>query len=184
MEGRLSACAGLVQPPCRFRKLESGSRKPCLYIFVMVKVPFPVQPPLPVKVHVPETVLPFAVPLSASVLPDGSPDCKFMPKAPFTFPLKFPLSVNEPVSVSPETKQGEFVVNLKLVTLSEPSLFSFNEVPKAKTVELPPLISDAFQVPLILDAWELFEPQPMSASPIKSTNTMPNCFVKTCPPSS
>ena len=98
----------------------------------MVKVPFPVQPPLPVKVHVPQSVLPFAVPLSASVLPDGSPDCTFMPKAPFTFPLKFPLSLNEPVSVSPETKQGEFVVNLKLVTLNEPSLFSFNEVPKAK----------------------------------------------------
>src|SRR5215475_12934857 len=107
----------------RLRRPKSGSRKPCHYIFVMVKVPFPVQPPVPVKVQVPEMVLPFAVPSSASELPDGSPDCTFIPKVPFTFPLKFPLSVKEPVSVSPETKQGEFVVNLKLVMLSVPSLF-------------------------------------------------------------
>src|SRR5262249_27914255 len=147
----------------------------------MVKVPFPVQPPLPVKVQVPEMVLPFAVPSSASVLPDGSPDCTFIPKVPFTFPLKLPLSVKEPVSVSPETKQGEFVVNLKLVTLSVPSLFSCNEVPNAKTVALPPLTSVAFQVPLILDVFELLEPQPASASPIKSTNITPNCFMKNSP---
>ena len=72
------------------------------------------------------------------------------------------------------------MVNLKLVTLSEPSLFWFNEVPKAKTVELPPLISEALHVPLILDPLELLE-QPTSASPIKSTNTMPNCFMKNFP---
>jgi hypothetical protein len=163
------------------RKPENGGRKPCSYIFVIVKVPFPVHPPLPVRVQVPEMVLPLAVPFSASVLPEGSPDRTFMPKLPLTFPLKFPLSVNEPVSVSAETKQGEFVVNLKLVTLSDPSLFSANEVPKAKTVVLPPLTSVAFHVPLILDALELLEPQPTSASPIKSTNTMPNCFIKSFP---
>ena len=66
------------------RPTQAESRKPCFYIFVIVKVPFPVQPPLPVRAHVPEIVLPLAVPLSASVLPDGSPDCTFMPNAPFT----------------------------------------------------------------------------------------------------
>ena len=82
-----------------------------LYILVMVKVPFPVQPPLPLSVQVPEMVLPFALPERVSLFPDGSPDCTVKPNCPVTVPLKLPLSVNEPLSVSPETKHGEFVVN-------------------------------------------------------------------------
>src|SRR4051812_23371045 len=117
----------------------------------MVKVPFPLQPPLPVRVQVPEIVFPFAVPESASVLPAGDPDSTVNPNFPFTFPLKSPLSVNEPASVSPETKHAESVVKLKLETLNEPSPFTFSEVPKAKTVELLPLISVAFQLPLMSD---------------------------------
>ena len=100
----------------------------------MVNVPLPVQLPLPVNVHVPEMVLPFAVPESASVLPAGDPDCTVKPNFPVTIPLKFPLRMKEPLSVSSDTKHGELVVKLKLETLSEPSPFTFNEVPKAKTV--------------------------------------------------
>lgn len=128
----------------------------------MMKVPFPVQPLVPVKVHVPEIVLPFAVPDSASVLPVGDPDCTLKPNFPFTLPLKSPLRVKEPLSVSPETKQDELVVKLKLETVSDPSPFTFNELPKVNTVALPPLTNVAFHVPLMFEAFELFEPQPIS----------------------
>jgi hypothetical protein len=144
----------------------------------MVNVPFPVQPLLPVKVHVPEIVLPFAVPESVSVLPAGDPDCTVKPNVPFTAPLKFPLSVKEPLSVSPETKHGELVLKLKLETLSEPSLFTVKEVPKVKTVALPPLTSVAFHVPLMLEGFELFEPQPISARLINKTIPAANRLMK------
>ncbi len=71
------------------------------------------------------SVLPLPVPESASVLPAGDPDCTVKPNFPFTIPLKFPLSVKEPLSVSSDTKHGELVVKLKLETLSEPSPFTF-----------------------------------------------------------
>src|SRR3954467_14205382 len=144
----------------------------------MVKVPFPLQPPLPVRVQVPAIVFPLAAPESASVLPAGDPDCTVKPNLPFTLPLKSPLSVNEPVSVSPETKQGESVVKVKLETLRDPSPLTFSEVPKAKAVELLPLISVAFQLPLMFDALELFDPHPISARPIESTKATANCFMK------
>jgi hypothetical protein len=144
----------------------------------MVKVPFPVQPLLPVKLHVPEIVLPFAVPESVSVLPVGDPDCTVKPNFPFTAPLKFPLSVKEPLSVSPETKQGELVVKLKLETLSEPSPFTVKEVPKVKTVALPPLTNVAFHVPLMFEGFELFEPQPISARLVNSRIAAANRFMR------
>jgi len=95
----------------------------------MVNVPLPVQPVPPVNVHVPETVLPLAVPERASVLPAGDPDCTVSPNLPVTFPLKSPLKVNDPLSVSPDTKQGEFESKVKLVTTKDPSPFTDNEVP-------------------------------------------------------
>jgi hypothetical protein len=144
----------------------------------MVNVPFPVQPLLPVKVHVPEIVLPFAVPESPSVLPVGDPESTVKPNFPFTFPLKFPLSVKEPLSVSPETKQGELVVKLKLETVSEPSPFTFNEVPKVNTVALPPLTNVAFQFPLMFDGFELFEPQPISTRLMNKTIPAANHLMK------
>src|SRR5579862_2182237 len=148
----------------------------------MVKLPEPVQPLLPVSVHVPVMVLPFAtVPLSFKVLPDGDPDCTVMPKLPFTLPLKFPPRVKEPLSVSPEPKHGELVVKLKLLTLTEPSLFTANDVPKAKLVVLPLPISVAFQFPLTLVGLALFEPQPTRTRPTNSKATMPNCFMRDTP---
>jgi len=74
-----------------------------------------VQPVPPVKVQLPEIVFPLAVPESVSMLPAGDPDFTVMPNVPFTWPLKLPPRVNDPVSVSPDTKHAEFVLNLKCV---------------------------------------------------------------------
>ena len=144
----------------------------------MLKVPEPVQPLLPVRVQVPVMVLPFAiVPLSFKVLPDGDPDFTVIPKLPLTWPLKFPPSVNEPLSVSPEPKHGELVVKLKLLTLTDPSLFTANDVPNAKLVVLLLPISVAFQFPLILVGLALFEPHPTRAKPAISKAKTANCFM-------
>lgn len=152
-----------------------------IYIFVIVNVPFPVQPPLPFSVHVPEIVLPLAVPDIARVLPDGVPDWTFMPNFPFMAPLKFPLSVKDPLSVSPETKHDELVVNWKFDTVSELSPLTCKEVPKENTVVLPPLVNVAFHVPLMLEAFELFEPQPISAMHMNTTNTAANRCMRSSP---
>ena len=123
------------------------------YIFVMENVPEPVQPGLPVNVQLPEIVFPAALPVNVRVFPVGVPDCTVMPNVPVTWPLKFPARVNEPVSVSPVTKQGELVVNLKLKTLTEPLLSTWSDVPKARTVELLFPMRVAFHFPLRLDAF-------------------------------
>jgi len=159
------------KPECRFVG----------YIFVIVNVPLPVQPPLPASVQVPEIVLPLAVPDSAVVLPDGFPNWTFMPNFRFTAPLKFPLSMNEPLSVSPETKHGEFVVNWKLETLNEPSLFAFKVVPKEKMVVLPALTNVAFHAPLIFEAFEPFEPQLISAMHMNTTRAAAQHFMRSSP---
>ena len=99
----------------------------------MLNVPVPVQPE-PCSVQVPEIVLPFAVPDRVSVLPAGVPDNTVNWNWPVTLPLKFPVRANEPLSVPPDTKQGEFVVKVKWLTLSEPSLFTTSEVPKVRNV--------------------------------------------------
>jgi hypothetical protein len=148
------------------------------YIFVIVNVPFPVQPELPVKVQVPEMVLPLTFPFSASELPDGVPDCTFIPNLPFTFPLKFPLRVNDPVSVSPDAKHGEFVVKLKFTTVNEPSLFTVNPVPKLKSVVVLLLSMVAFHVPLMVAGFVLFDPHPTRVRPTASKATRANCFIR------
>ena len=86
----------------------------------MVKLP---EPPhcavAPVKVQVPVIVLPFTLPCRVNTLFSvGNVVEMVRPNEPVTFPLKFPPSVNEPVSVVGVEKQSEFVVNLKLVTLN------------------------------------------------------------------
>jgi hypothetical protein len=146
---------------------------------VMVKVPEPVHPELPVKVQLPVIVFPFTLPERTSVFPVGVPDCTVIPYLPVTFPLKSPAKVNAPVSVWPDAKHGELVVNWKLVIFSDPSLLTVIEVPKANTGELPPLTRLAFQFPLMLLAFELlFEPHPISAKPITNTITIANCFIR------
>jgi hypothetical protein len=110
-----------------------------------------------------------------SVLPAGDPDCTLMPNEPFTLPLKLPLKVNEPDSVSPETKHEELEVKLKFVTVSEPSVFTVNDVPKLKLVELPLLSRVAFHVPLMLAGFE-FEPHPTRIRPATSKTVTAKCF--------
>jgi hypothetical protein len=145
----------------------------------MVKLPEPVQPLLPVKVQVPVMVLPFAtVPFSFRELPDGDPDCTVMPKLPFTWPLKFPPSVKEPLSVSPEAKHGELVVKLKLATLTDPSPFTDSDVPNAKLVVLLLPISVAFQFPLTLAGLVVLEPHPTRTRPAISKAKKANCFIE------
>ena len=178
---RRASGAGLQASASCFRKPGSGTGLSNRYIFIIVNVPLPVQPPLPVSVHAPEIVLPLVVPESASVLPVGDPDSTVKPNFPFAVPLKFPLSVKEPLSVSPETKHGEFALNWKLEMLSEPSPLTVNEVPKSKTDELPPLINVAFHVPLMLEGFVLFEPQPISARLINTTNITANRFMRIPP---
>ena len=149
-----------------------------IYIFVIVNVPDPVQPLLPVRVHVPVMVLPLTAPDKVKALPVGVDDCTVIPNLPLTLPLKFPLNVNEPLSVS-AVKHGELVVKLKFVMFKDPSLFSVIEVPNAKTGELPPLIRLAFHVPLtVLELELLFEPQPISTRPTATTTATANCFIR------
>ena len=104
-----------------------------IHIFVIVKFPDPVQLPLPVKTHVPLIVPPFTVPASVNTFPLGVPDLMFIPNVPCTLPLKFPVSPNVPVAVSPETKHDEFDENEKLVMLTVPSPLSTSAVEKLNT---------------------------------------------------
>ena len=144
----------------------------------MVNVPEPVQPVPPVNVHVPEIVLPLAVPESVRVLPAGDPESTLKPNLPSTWLLKFPLRVNDPLSVSPETKQGEFVVKLKFEIVRDPSLFTLSDVPKVKTgVPLPLLIRVAFQFPFTLAGFELLEAQPISVRLAISSAARAKCFI-------
>jgi hypothetical protein len=88
---------------------------------------------VPVRVHVPEMVLPFTVPFIVRVLLFGLPDIRLRPKLPVTFPLKFPLSTNEPVSLVTVNEHAS-EVKLKLLTVTDDPLpVAVNEVPKAKT---------------------------------------------------
>src|SRR5215831_15442959 len=123
-----------------------------IYILVIVNVPDPVQPELPVRVHVPVIVFPLSAPVRVRVLPAGDDDCTAMPNLPPTLPLKFPAKVKEPLSVS-EAKHGELLAKLKFVMFNDPSLLTAIEVPNAKTGESPPLIRLAFQFPLMVLEW-------------------------------
>ena len=146
------------------------------YIFVIVNSPLPVQPVPPVRVHVPEIVLPFTVPERVSVLPDGEPDSTTKLNLPVTFPLKVPLRVNDPLAVPPETKQGEFEVKLKLLTLSVPSPFTRSDTPKLKRVDWLVSLSVAFHPPLILAGLPP-APQPARTRHTTSTTAAVNCFI-------
>jgi hypothetical protein len=70
-----------------------------IYIFVIVKVPEPLQVEVPVNVQLPLIVFPLTLPERVRMLPEGVPDVTDMPNLPVTLPLKFPANVNDPVSV-------------------------------------------------------------------------------------
>ena len=90
---------------------------PPRYDLTIVKLPPPVHPELiPVSAHVPVILLLLTLPFRVNVLPPGEPERMVKPKTPVIFPLKSPPTPNDPVWVSPETKQGDDVVNVKFVT--------------------------------------------------------------------
>jgi len=95
-------------------------------LFVIVKFPEPVQPLPPVRDHVPVIVSPLTVPVSDSVLPLGDPDTTLNVKEPVTLPLKSPVKANDPLSVSPDTKHGEFVEKLKFADAECPVVVYHN----------------------------------------------------------
>ena len=132
---------------------------------------------MPFIVHVPEMVFPVAVPVRVIELPAGVPEFTTNPKVPLTLPLKFPLNLNDPLAVSPETKHGELLVKVKFEMLSDPSPFTTSDVPKLNAVTLLESMSVAFQVPLRLAGLELFEPQPTRINPTARNTATANCFM-------
>ena len=65
-----------------------------------------------------------------------------------------------------------------MVTVTELSLFSVIAVVKANTGVLPPLTSEAVQFPLILEEFELLEPQPNQLRAINRSAATANCFIR------
>jgi len=147
----------------RHKFLRSAAKLFRLYILDIVKLPVPEQPE-PFSDQVPEIVFPFALPCSVRVLPAGVPESTVNPKEPVTFPLKFPLKLNEPDSLAAVVKQGEADVNLKLLMLRLPSPLTISDVPNVNIVALVESVSVAFQLPLMLVGFEL-DPQPTRVSP-------------------
>src|SRR5215475_1825287 len=156
----------------------ANAHPPDLYIRVMVKLPFPVQPGLPARIHVPDIVLPLIVPVRVRVFPPGDPDRTLMPNWPETLPLKSPVSANVPLSVSSETKQFEFVVKRKLLMVTDP-LFpvACSAVEKANIWVPLVSVSVAVQLPLMLPDCLLLEPQPARVSPNPKLRTTASDFI-------
>jgi hypothetical protein len=92
--------------------------------------------------------------------------------------LKFPLSVNEPVSVTVGKVQAVlFTVKLMLLVPSDPSLLTVRFVTNANA-SVPELFKVAFQVPLILPATFEFDPHPESTRIAASDMTAAVLFIK------
>jgi hypothetical protein len=95
--------------------------------------------------------------------------------------LKFPLSVNEPLSVTVGKVQVVlFTVNVKLLVPSDPSPFTVRFVTNAN-VSVPELFRVAFQVPLILPTTFEFDPHPERARLAASNITAAILFIKKLP---
>jgi hypothetical protein len=98
-----------------------------------------------------------------------------------TFPLKFPLSMNEPVSLVCESKHGVAVVKLRVVTFTvELPLFWLSEVVKAKAGVPSGLVSVAVQFPFTLPEVLAVPPPPHAprVNPRARSIAIPVCFIK------
>lgn len=104
----------------------------------------------------------------------------FIWKPPEVTPFRFPLSVNPPVAVEPEAKQGDDVVKLRLVMVTSLPLLWVNVAVKLNIGDPPELEfkSAAVQFPLITSLLE-FDPHPASTSAIPSTKIVPSVFIST-----
>lgn len=142
----------------------------------MVNVPDPVQP-VPLIVQVPVIVFPFTVPVSVRVFPAGVPEFTVSPNVPVTLPSVFPVSVNDPDSVWPDTKQEELLLKVKLEMVSDPLPFTARFVPNVKAVTLLESTRVALHVPLMFDELELLDPQPSKARPTTSNTAAANGFI-------
>jgi hypothetical protein len=171
--GELAAGAGVPLITFFATTADSTFAASRVYIFVIVKVPEPVQPTPPVRDHVPVIVFPFTVPVSVNVLPLGDPDITLKPNWPVTWPLKSPLKANDPLSVSPDTKHGPAVEKLNWLTLRVPSLFTITDVAKLKFVS----VRTAVQVPLMFPCWWSFEPHPTSVKTIATNHATASFFI-------
>ena len=180
--GQISRNQHEVQENAAWHEVQSPTTPFCgrnrAHAFVIVNVPVPLQP-VPVSDHVPVIVLPAAVPVIVIVLPDGVPDCTVNPNDPLTLPLKFPLNVKDPLAVSPETKHGELLVNVRLLMLRELSPLTFSDVPNVKIEAWVESTSDALHVPLIEEAeFELLEPHPAKVKPITRSVSAVRYFIQ------
>jgi hypothetical protein len=131
---------------------------------------------VPVRVHVPEMLLPFTVPFMVSVLLFGLPDIRLRPKLPVTLPLKFPLSTNDPVSLVTVNEHAS-EVKLKLLTVTDDPLpVAVKVVPKAKTGFPFASVRAAVQLPSTLPEW-LPDPQPTIANRAAIRIAVPIFFI-------
>lgn len=145
----------------------------------MVKRPLPLHP-VPVADQEPAIVLPVAVPVRVMVFDDWVLDCTLNPKLPVTFPLKLPVSENDPVSVVPplELMHGDGEVMVKLLTAKVPSPWTTSAVPNWKNVWLFVSVSMAVHVPLMFAGLLLLDPQPTNAAHTPNNTTAATCFIE------
>jgi hypothetical protein len=148
-----------------------------VHIFVIVKVPVPVHPPL--RTHVPAMVLLVTVPVRVNALPAGVPDTIVNWKAPVTLPLRFPLSTNDPVCVPPEVKQPVVVVKLRFVPVTTVLFPCASDVVNMKAGVVSAFVNVAVQLPVTVPVLlELpLPPHAASTTPSARTIAIPNCFI-------
>lgn len=150
------------------------------YIRVNVKFPVPVQPGVnPVKFQVPVMALLLTVPWRASVFPLGVAEVIVSWKVPVILPLKLPLRMNDPVSVTAEVKQPVEVVNVRFVPVTVLPLLCVREVVNAKAGVLSALVKLAVQLPLSVFELELPPPHAVKIRAMATENTRPSCFITT-----
>ena len=94
----------------------------------------------------------------------------FIPKVPVTFPFKSPLKENDPVSVPPEAKHEDVVVNVKFDTVTAEPLLWVRDVVKPNAGEPFALVRVALQFPLMLPEVECPLPHPARTRAKNSTN--------------
>lgn len=146
------------------------------HIFVIVKVPDPVHPP--VRIQFPVIVLLFTVPVRTSVLPGGVPDTTLNWKAPMLL-LRFPLRTNDPVSVPPEVKQG-VELKVRLPPVTNVLVPCISDVVKVKAGVVSAFVSVAVQLPVtVAGLFAVPPPHPVSIAPSARTIAIPNCFIAT-----
>jgi hypothetical protein len=108
--------------------------------------------------------LPVTVPLSTNVLPPGEPDCTFIPNDPDMFPLKSPLSVNDPARGFTRNKAGGIGGEVEIRKAQRSVVTCAIEVVNESACALFVSVSVAVQLPFMFPEL-LLVPQPTRTSP-------------------